>query len=143
MTIALSITVEKKSDGTFDVVSPSLLNGKPTTYNFCSSEAIGEHLGGIIYGVFQVPAVYERFGLGPAFYERFGTENRRKEEKRMTFSEFQRMRKKATVAEMERAGVTHNKRTQYGWLYPGDLLIESTVGWEYEWMGMFCLLVEG
>jgi hypothetical protein len=29
----------------------------------------------------------------------------------MTFSEFQHMRKKATIAEMERAGVTHNKET--------------------------------
>jgi hypothetical protein len=55
----------------------------------------------------------------------------------MTFSEFQHMRKKVTAAEMERAGVTHNKETQYGWLYPGDLLIESTIGWEYEFMGMF------
>ena len=45
MKLALSITVEKKSDGTFGVVSPSLLNGKPTTYNFCSTEAIGAHLG--------------------------------------------------------------------------------------------------
>jgi len=45
MKIALSITVDKKSDGTFNVVSPSLLNGKPTTYNFCSTEAIGEHIG--------------------------------------------------------------------------------------------------
>ena len=61
----------------------------------------------------------------------------------MTFSELQHMRKKATAAEMERAGVTHNKETQYGWLYPGDLLIESTVGWEYEFMGMYYLLVEG
>ena len=61
----------------------------------------------------------------------------------MTFSEFQRMRKKVTAAEMERAEVTHNKETQYGWLYPGDLLIESTEDWEYEFMGMFCLLVEG
>jgi hypothetical protein len=42
MRIALSITVEKKSDGRFDPVSPSLLNGKPTTYSFCSTEAIGE-----------------------------------------------------------------------------------------------------
>ena len=70
MKIALSITVEKKSDGTFDVVSPSLLNGKPTTYNFCSTEAIGEHVGDIIYGIFHVPAVYERFGVVPAVYER-------------------------------------------------------------------------
>jgi hypothetical protein len=69
MKIALSITVEKKSAGTFDVVSPSLLNGKPTTYNFCSTEAIGEHLGDVIYGIFHVPAVYERFELVPAVYE--------------------------------------------------------------------------
>jgi hypothetical protein len=69
MKIALSITVEKKSDGTFEVVSPSLLNG-PTTHNFCSTEVIGEHLGDIIDGVFNVPAVYERFGLVPAAYER-------------------------------------------------------------------------
>jgi hypothetical protein len=55
MKIALSITVEKKSDGTFELVSPSLLNGKPTTHNFCSTEAIGEHLGDIIYGVFTFP----------------------------------------------------------------------------------------
>ena len=47
----------------------------------------------------------------------------------MTFSEFQHMRKKATAAEMERAGVPHNKQTQSGWLYPGDAIIESTVGW--------------
>jgi hypothetical protein len=66
MKIALSITVEKKSDGTFEVVSPSLLNGKPTTHNFCSTEAIGEHLGDIIYGVFHVPAVYERLALETA-----------------------------------------------------------------------------
>ena len=70
MKIALSITVEKKSDGTFDVVSPSLLNGKPTTYNFCSTEDIGEHVGDIIYGIFHVPAVYKRFGVVPAVYER-------------------------------------------------------------------------
>ena len=69
MKIALSITVEQKSDGTFDVVSPSLLNGKPTTYSFCSPEAIGEHIGDIIYGIFDVPAVYERFGVVPAVYE--------------------------------------------------------------------------
>ena len=70
MKIALSITVEKKSDGTFEVVSPSLLNGKPTTYNFCSTEDIGEHVGDIIYGIFHVPAVYERFEVVPAVYER-------------------------------------------------------------------------
>ena len=83
MMIALSVTVEKKSDGTFEVVSPSLLNGKPTTYNFCSTEAIGEHLGDIIYGVFNVPAVYERFGLVPADYERLAlkaAERRRRKE---------------------------------------------------------------
>ena len=68
MKIAMSITVEKTNDGTFDVVSPSLINGKPTTYNFCSTEAIGEHVGDIIYGVFDVPAVYA--GLVPAVYER-------------------------------------------------------------------------
>jgi hypothetical protein len=61
----------------------------------------------------------------------------------MTFTEFKGMRKRATAAEMERAGVAHNKETQYGWLYPGDLLIESTDGWEYEFMGMYHLLVEG
>ena len=61
----------------------------------------------------------------------------------MTFREFTAMRKKATAAEMERAGVTHNKETQYGWLYPGDLLVESTDGWEYEFMGMYHLLVDG
>ena len=44
---------------------------------------------------------------------------------------------------MERAGVTHNEQTQSGWLYPGGLLIESTEGWNDEWMGMFYLLVEG
>ena len=70
MKIALSITVEKKRDGTFDVVSPSLLDGKPTTYNFCSTEGIREVVGDIIYGIFNVPAVYERFGLVPAVYER-------------------------------------------------------------------------
>jgi len=99
MKIALSITVEKKSDGTFDVVSPSLLNGKPITYTFCSTEDIGEHVGDIIYGVFHVPAVW--FGIVPTVYERLArrrrgsttavmpTETRRKERKRMTFAEFQ------------------------------------------------------
>jgi hypothetical protein len=61
----------------------------------------------------------------------------------MTFPEFQAMRKRVTAAEMKRAGVTPNEQTQYGWLYPGGLLIESTIGWEFEFMGMFCLLVEG
>jgi hypothetical protein len=44
---------------------------------------------------------------------------------------------------MERAGIKRNEQTQYGWLYPGGLLIESTEGWNDEWTGMFCLLVEG
>ena len=61
----------------------------------------------------------------------------------MTFIEFTAMQKKATAAEMKRAGVTPNEQTQYGWLYPGGLLIESTEGWNDEWMGMFYLLVEG
>ena len=61
----------------------------------------------------------------------------------MTFPEFQAMRKRVTAAEMKRAGVAPNEQTQYGWLYPGNLLIESTVGWNDEWMGMFYLLVEG
>ena len=61
----------------------------------------------------------------------------------MKFSEFQAMRKRVTAAEMERAGVTHNEQTQYGWLYPGGLLIESTEGWDYEFLGMYHLLVEG
>ena len=81
MKIALSITVEKKSDGTFDVVSPSLLNGKPTAYNFCSTKDIGEHVGDIIYGVFHVPAVW--FGIVPAVYERLAlktAERRRRKE---------------------------------------------------------------
>ena len=77
MKIALSITVEKKSDGTFDVVSPSLINGKPLTHNFFSTEAIGEHVGDIIYGIFNVPAVYERFGPIPAVYERLARERSR------------------------------------------------------------------
>jgi hypothetical protein len=61
----------------------------------------------------------------------------------MTFIEFTAMRKKATVGEMKRAGVTPNEQTLYGWLYPGGLVIESTDGWDYEWMGMYYLLVEG
>ena len=61
----------------------------------------------------------------------------------MSFSEFQAMRKRVTAAEMKPAGVTHNEQAQYGWLYPGGLLIESTEGWNDEWMGMFYLLVEG
>ena len=65
------------------------------------------------------------------------------EEKRMTLTEFMGMRKKATAAELKRAGVTPNEQTQYGWLYPGGLVIESTEGWNDEWMGMFYLLVEG
>jgi hypothetical protein len=44
---------------------------------------------------------------------------------------------------MKRAGVTPNEQTQYGWLYPGSLLIESTKGWDYEWMGMCHLFGEG
>ena len=60
----------------------------------------------------------------------------------MTFTEFKGMRKRATAAEMERAGVAHNKETQSEWLYPGDQLIESTARLKYEFMGMFCLLVE-
>ena len=47
----------------------------------------------------------------------------------MTFPEFQAKRKRVTAAEMKRAGVTPNKETQYGWLYPGGLLIESTQRW--------------
>lgn len=61
----------------------------------------------------------------------------------MKFPEFQAMRKRVTAVEMERAGVTHNEQTQYGWLYPGGLLIESTEGWDYEFLGMYYLLVEG
>ena len=61
----------------------------------------------------------------------------------MTFPEFQAMRKRVTAAEMKRAGVTPNEQTQYGWLYPGRLLIEWTEGWNDEWMGMYYLLVEG
>ena len=61
----------------------------------------------------------------------------------MTFTEFKGMRKKTTAAEMERARLTHNEQTQSGWLYPGGLLIESTEGWNDEWMGMLYLLVEG
>ena len=59
----------------------------------------------------------------------------------MTFAEFQAMRKHANAAEIEGAGVMHNKQTQSGWLYPGNLLIESTVGWSDEWAGMYYLLV--
>jgi hypothetical protein len=44
---------------------------------------------------------------------------------------------------MKGAGVTPNEQTQYGWLYPGGLFIESTEGWDDEWMGMHYLLVEG
>jgi hypothetical protein len=61
----------------------------------------------------------------------------------MTFTEFKSMRKRATADELKRARVTPNEQTQYGWLYPGDLVIESTEGWNEEWMGMFYLLVEG
>ena len=61
----------------------------------------------------------------------------------MTFTEFTSMRKRVTPAEMKLAGVTPNEQTQYGWLYPGGLRIESTDGWNDEWMGMFYLLVEG
>ena len=35
-----------------------------------------------------------------------------------------------------------NKRNMGG-LYPGGLVIESTEGWNDEWMGMYYLLVEG
>jgi hypothetical protein len=66
-----------------------------------------------------------------------------KKENRMTFIEFKALRKQATFAEMERAGVTLSEQTQYGWLYPGGLVIQSTDGWDYEWMGMYYLLVEG
>ena len=61
----------------------------------------------------------------------------------MTFPEFQSKRKRVTAAEMKRAGLTPNEQTQYGWLYPGNLNIESTVGWDDEWRGMFYLLVDG
>ena len=61
----------------------------------------------------------------------------------MTFPEFQAMRKRVTGAEVKLAGVTPNEQTQYGWLYPGGLLIESTEGWDYEFLGMYYLLVEG
>jgi hypothetical protein len=71
------------------------------------------------------------------------TENGRKERKRMTFTEFQAAKKRVNAAEMKGAGVTPNKQTQYGWLYPGGLLIQSTDGWDNEWMGMYYLLVEG
>ena len=60
----------------------------------------------------------------------------------MTFTEFKGMRKRASAAELKRAGVTTNEQTQYGWLYPGGLVIESTEGWNDEWMGMYHLLVE-
>ena len=60
----------------------------------------------------------------------------------MTFTESEGMRKKATTAEMKLAGVTPNEQTQYAWLYPGGLVIESTEGWNDEWMGMNYLLVE-
>ena len=61
----------------------------------------------------------------------------------MTFREFQSKRKRVTAAEMKRAGWTPNEQTQYAWLYPGGLFIESTVGWDNEWIGMFYLLVDG
>jgi hypothetical protein len=61
----------------------------------------------------------------------------------MTLAEFQAMRKRVTSAEMERGGSDAQQQTRYGWLYPGGLLIESTEGWNDEWMGMFYLLVEG
>ena len=67
-------------------LSPSLLNGKPTTYNFCSTEDIGEHVGDIIYGIFHVLAVYERLALKSGetvgvmkFAERRGKERKGKE----------------------------------------------------------------
>ena len=50
----------------------------------------------------------------------------------MTFTEFKGMGKRATAAELKRAGVTTNEQTQYGWLYPGGLVIESTEGWNDE-----------
>ena len=61
----------------------------------------------------------------------------------MTFTESEGMRKKATTAELKLAGVTPNEQTQYAWLYPGGLVIESTEGWDHEWAGMYYLLVEG
>ena len=61
----------------------------------------------------------------------------------MTFVEFQSKRKRVTGAEMKLAGVTPIEQTQYGWLYPGGLLIESTEGWDYEFLGMYHLVVEG
>ena len=61
----------------------------------------------------------------------------------MTITEFKSMRKRATAAELKRAGGTPNQQTQYGWVYPGGLVIESTEGWDHEWAGMYHLLVEG
>ena len=61
----------------------------------------------------------------------------------MTFIEFTAMRKKATAAEMQRAGVTPNEQTQYGGLYPSGLFIESTEGWDYKVLGVYYVLVEG
>ena len=60
----------------------------------------------------------------------------------MTFTEFKGMRKRATAAELKLAGATLNEQTQYGWLYPGGLVIESTEGWNDEWLGMYYLLME-
>jgi hypothetical protein len=60
----------------------------------------------------------------------------------MMFTEFKGMRKRATAAELKLAGVTLNEQTQYGWLYPGGLVIESTEGWSEEWLGMHYLLVQ-
>jgi hypothetical protein len=71
------------------------------------------------------------------------TKSTRWKEKRMTFAEFKSIRKRATAAELKRAGVTPNEQTQYGWVYPGGLVIESTEGWDHEWAGMYYLLVEG
>ena len=61
----------------------------------------------------------------------------------MTFTESEGMRKKATTAEMKLAGVTPNEQTQYAWLYPGGLVIESTEGWNDQWLGMYYLLAQG
>jgi hypothetical protein len=60
----------------------------------------------------------------------------------MTFAEFRAARKSVNAAEMKRAGVTPNEQTKTGWLYSGGLVIESTDGWEYEFMGMYCWMIE-
>ena len=53
---------------------------------------------------------------GPAGCGKTVSQTQIYEDKRMTFREFQGKGKKAAAAEMERAGATHNKQTQYGGL---------------------------